>query len=92
MQSDPLLYTAVTVTLCFAFVNGFHDGGNVIATIIASRSQPPLKALAVAALAEFVGPLLLGTAVAHTMAESILKPELLEELSSDRMHLMIVSG
>jgi PiT family inorganic phosphate transporter len=92
MPGDPLLYTAVTVTLCFALVNGFHDGGNVIATIIASRSQPPLKVLAVAALAEFIGPLILGTAVAHTMAESILKPDLLEGLSRTRMHTMLISG
>jgi PiT family inorganic phosphate transporter len=92
MSSDPLLCTAVGVTLCFAFVNGFHDGGNVIATIICSRSMRPVRALALATVAEFVGPLVLGTAVARTMAESILKPDLLEQLSPARMHLMIICG
>jgi inorganic phosphate transporter, PiT family len=92
MSHDPLLCTAVGVTLCFAFVNGFHDGGNVIATIICSRSMPPHRALALAVVAEFVGPLILGTAVARTISESILKPDLLEQLSPAQMHLMIICG
>jgi inorganic phosphate transporter, PiT family len=92
MSGDPLFYTAVGITLCFAFVNGFHDGGNVIATIICSRSMRPVNALVLAALAEFVGPLVLGTAVAQTMASSILKPELVEQLDPARMRLMIICG
>jgi inorganic phosphate transporter, PiT family len=92
MSSEPLFCTAVGVTLCFAFVNGFHDGGNVIATMICSRSMRPMRALVLAALAEFIGPLVLGTAVAHTMAGSILKPELLEQLSPARMYVMIICG
>jgi PiT family inorganic phosphate transporter len=78
----PLFYASVGLTLCFAFVNGFHDGGNVIATLVCSRSMKPTKALALAAFGEFLGPLLLGTAVAATMATSILKPEMLESIST----------
>ena len=87
-----LLYIALALTLCFAFINGFHDGGNVIATIICSKSMRPMKALIGAALAEFVGPLLLGTAVAHTMGVGIMKPELLKQLLSGNVYLMIIAG
>jgi inorganic phosphate transporter, PiT family len=90
--NETLLYIALALTLCFAFINGFHDGGNVIATIICSRSMRPMKALLGATVGEFVGPLLLGTAVAHTMTVGIIKPELLQQLSSGNVYLIIISG
>jgi len=90
--NELLLYTSIGLTLCFAFVNGFHDGGNVIATIVCSRSMQPFKALVLASIAEFIGPLVLGTAVAQTMASSILRPDLLEQLSPGTVYLMIISG
>ena len=52
----------------------------------------PLRALVLASIAAFVGPLVLGTAVAHTVAASILKPDLLEQLSAPTVYLMIISG
>jgi inorganic phosphate transporter, PiT family len=90
--TDLLFYVAVGVTFCFAFVNGFHDGGNVIATAISSRSIRPTVAIVLAAVAEFIGPLVLGTAVARTMATGILKPELLETLAAEHLYLMVISG
>lgn len=65
-------FVAIAVCLVFAFINGFHDGCNVIATIIASRSISPKKALHIACFAEFLGPLLLGTSVAATIGTSII--------------------
>jgi inorganic phosphate transporter, PiT family len=90
--NDLLLNLSIGVTLCFAFVNGFHDGGNVIATIICSRSMHPAKALFLAAIAEFVGPLLLGVAVARTVASNILRPDLMEQIPAATLYLMIISG
>ena len=69
------------LTFGFAFISGFHDGGNVIATVISSRSMRPAKAIFIAAVAEFAGSMLLGTAVAQTMASNIIKPDFLEALS-----------
>lgn len=83
---------AVGITLCFAFVNGFHDGGNVIATIIASRAMPARRALFLGTVAELVGPLLIGTAVANTMACSIFRPESLLKLSHSSVYLVIICG
>jgi PiT family inorganic phosphate transporter len=88
---EHLLYTAVGITLVFAFVNGF-DGGSVIATLICSRVMRPRRALFWATLAEFLGPLALGTAVAHTMASSILKPKLVEQLPPESLHLMVIAA
>jgi PiT family inorganic phosphate transporter len=84
-----LLYASVAITLVFAFINGF-DGGSVIATMVCSRAMSPRRALFFATLAEFVGPLLLGTAVARTMASSILKPGLVEQLSAHNAYLMVI--
>jgi PiT family inorganic phosphate transporter len=40
----------------FTYVNGFHDGCNVVATLIASRAMRPRPALAWAAAVEAVSP------------------------------------
>jgi len=45
-----------------------------------------------AALAEFLGPLALGTAVAHTMSSNILKPNLLMQLGTVNIYLVIIGG
>jgi PiT family inorganic phosphate transporter len=89
---DPLLYVAIGLTLCFAYVNGFHDGGNVIATAVCSRSLNPRFALIMGGLAEFIGPLVLGTAVASTMAESIFRVDLLERLPPSTLCTMIIAA
>ncbi|MFH0824634.1 MAG: inorganic phosphate transporter [Pseudomonadota bacterium] len=83
---------SIAVILCFAFVNGFHDGGNVLATAVCSRSVSPVRALLVAASAEFAGPLILGTAVAQTIAANILNLELLEELTPARIQVTLISA
>ncbi len=89
---DHLLYISIGLALTFAFVNGFHDGGNVIATIICSRSMHPLKALGAATLAEFIGPVVLGTAVSQTIFGNILNRQVLENLSPTTLSLMIVGA
>ena len=57
----------IFVGFMFAFINGFHDGCNVLASSISSRSILPKKALFIACTAEFTGALILGTAVAETI-------------------------
>ena len=42
----------VALTFAFTYVNGFHDGCNVVATLIASRAMKPYPALALAAVVE----------------------------------------
>ncbi len=81
----------MALAFIFAFINGF-DGGNVIATVISSRSMKPTKAILIATVSEFAGAVLLGTAVAQTVATSIIKPEFLEALPPRNVYLIIMSA
>lgn len=70
-----LLIFFIFTTLVFNFLNGFHDSANVVATAIASRALPPNTALAITALANFIGPFIFGVAVATTIGNEVLAPE-----------------
>jgi PiT family inorganic phosphate transporter len=65
----------IIIALLFALINGFHDGCNVIATIVTSRSMSPRRALMLACIAEFIGAIALGTAVALTIGKGILSSQ-----------------
>ncbi len=73
MQITLLTIAAIALAYIFTFVNGMHDGSNVIATIIVSRSLSPKKALIFTCIAEIIGPLLIGTAVATTIGKEVIK-------------------
>lgn len=62
----------VGLALFFDYSNGFHDAANVVATIIATGAMRPQSALGLAAVAHFIGPFLLGTAVAQTIGKGII--------------------
>ena len=68
---DLVLVAAILVALLFALTNGFHDAANAIATLVATRAARPLPAIIMASLANFVGPFLLGAAVADTVAKIV---------------------
>jgi PiT family inorganic phosphate transporter len=62
---------AVLIVLVFDYTNGFHDAANIVASVIASRAMTPVQAVLVVGIAEFLGPLLGGTAVANTIGKFI---------------------
>ncbi len=64
----------IIIALAFNFLNGFHDSGNIVATIISSRALSPAVALAITAIAEFVAPFIFGVAVATTIGQDIVLP------------------
>ncbi len=66
------LLLLIGLALVFGFLNGFHDSANIVATMIASRALTGRQALAITALAEFVGPFVLGVAVATTIGHDVL--------------------
>ena len=70
-----LVYGVITTALFFDFVNGFHDSANSIATVVGTRVLKPIQAVAMAAVANFVGPFIFGTAVATTVGKGIIQPE-----------------
>lgn len=69
------VYAAIAAALFFDFVNGFHDAANSIATVVGTRVLRPLQAVSIAAVANFAGPFVLGTAVAATVGKGIIQPE-----------------
>lgn len=73
-----MLYLVISIALIFAFVNGLHDGCNVFATAVASRSVKPLTALILSAISEFVIPIFAGTAVASTISKVLQQEVVLE--------------
>ncbi|HEY7082751.1 MAG TPA: inorganic phosphate transporter, partial [Nitrososphaeraceae archaeon] len=70
-----LVYVTIIVALFFDFINGFHDSANSIATVVGTRTLRPLYAVSMAALANFTGPFIFGTAVAATVGTGIIQPE-----------------
>jgi len=68
------VYIAISAALFFDFVNGFHDSANSIATVVGTRVLRPLYAVGIAAVANFAGPFIFGTAVALTVGKGIIQP------------------
>lgn len=71
---SPPVIVAVALALLFAFINGFHDSANLVATAISSRAVTPRWAFGLAALAVLAGPFLFGTAVAMTVGAEVVSP------------------
>lgn len=71
----PMIVAVIVLALIFDFLNGIHDSSNVVATMISSRAIPPRTALWMTALANFVGPLVFGVAVAETIGHEIVAAE-----------------
>jgi PiT family inorganic phosphate transporter len=62
-----VLVLAVVLAFAFAVTNGLHDASNAVATLIATRAARPRHGLALAAVFNLLGPLLVGAAVARAI-------------------------
>ncbi|HQF72031.1 MAG TPA: inorganic phosphate transporter, partial [Promineifilum sp.] len=69
---SPEAVLLIVIALVFGFYNGLHDSSNVVATVISTRAMRPRLALWMAALANGVGPLLFGVAVAETIGHEVV--------------------
>lgn len=67
----------IILAVGFAVVNGFNDAANAIATVVGTRVLSPVKAVAMAAVLNFVGAAT-GLAVAVTIGKNIVAPEYLD--------------
>ncbi len=61
------LIAVVAVALFFDLLNGFHDGCNAVSTVIYTGALKPKVAIAISAVFNFIGPLVMGVAVAKTI-------------------------
>ncbi len=73
-----LILGIITIFLCliFAFTNGFNDSANAIATVVASRTLNPRKAVFIISIFEFCGAVFFGRAVAQTIGFGIIAPQI----------------
>src|SRR5438270_1100016 len=74
-ELQAIIYGAIATALFFDFVNGFHDSANSVATVVGTKVLKPIHAVGIAALANFAGPFVFGTAVAATVGKGIIQPE-----------------
>ncbi len=69
-----MLVVVLSLAGAFGLVNGAHDAGNAIAAPITTRAMRPGPALGMAAVFHMIGALVVGTAVAATVAGIIAVP------------------
>lgn len=74
MMDAMALWLAVSFVLAFSLTNGVHDAANAVATLVATRGAPPGRAIALSAVFNMLGALLVGTAVANTIAGIVTAP------------------
>src|SRR5258708_35610554 len=68
-----LLIITVLTALIFDFLNGFHDAANSIATVVSTRVLSPKLAVLWAAFFNLVAAFFLGTAVAKTIGQGMIR-------------------
>ena len=83
-----LLGLALLIALGFEFVNGFHDTANAVATVIYTKSLPPLFAVVWSGFFNFLGVALSTGAVAYSIV-TILPTELILQTGSAGGYAMI---
>ena len=71
-QLDAGLVVTILAALVFNFLDGYVASSSLVATIIASRTLGPRPALLLASIGEFIGPLVLGVAVAGTIGKNFI--------------------
>lgn len=69
-----MLFAVIVLAVGFGLVNGIHDAGNAIAAPIVTRAMRPGPAIVLASVFHVVGALVVGTAVAVTVAGIIAVP------------------
>jgi len=62
---------AILLALGFDFVNGFHDTANAVATVIYTKALKPVVAIPMSGILNFLGAIMVGTAVAMVITKII---------------------
>jgi len=73
MEISPAFLLLLALALLFGFLDGFHNSANIVATVISSRAMGPRQSLILASIFEFIGPFLLGVAVAKTIGVDLVE-------------------
>jgi inorganic phosphate transporter, PiT family len=71
-----MVWVVLALAYLFEFANGWTDAPNSIATVVSTRVLRPHHAVLMAGVLNLVGALVVGTAVAKTIAEGIVDPNI----------------
>ena len=82
----------VAVALVFDFINGFHDAGNAIATVVSTRVLSPRLAVAWAAFWNFAAAFGGGVKVANTIGKGVISFDLLRGRGPEMVLSVIASA
>jgi inorganic phosphate transporter, PiT family len=69
-----MVWVVLILAYLFEFANGWTDAPNSIATVVSTRVLRPHHAVLMAGALNLIGALVVGTAVAKTIAEGIVDP------------------
>ncbi|MGA2912174.1 MAG: inorganic phosphate transporter [Methanoregula sp.] len=78
---EPLIIFGVILALALNFVNGLNDAAHSIATVVATKSLSPWRAVLLTSLCNMLGPFIFTTAVATTIGTAIIHPGSLTPIS-----------
>jgi PiT family inorganic phosphate transporter len=78
---EPLIIFGVILALALNFVNGLNDAAHSIATVVATKSLSPWRAVLLTSLCNMLGPFIFTTAVATTIGTAIVHPGSLNPVS-----------
>jgi PiT family inorganic phosphate transporter len=67
-----LMIVVIALALLFDFINGFHDAANSVATLVFTRVLTPGQAVLMAGIANFLGYLIFGMAIAKAIEGGII--------------------
>jgi PiT family inorganic phosphate transporter len=71
-----MVWVVLVLAYLFEFANGWTDAPNSIATVVSTRVLRPHHAVLMAGTLNLIGALVVGTAVAKTIAEGIVDPNI----------------
>jgi PiT family inorganic phosphate transporter len=69
------LVVAIIVATAFNFTNGVQDAADAVATLLGTRTARPGPAMLMAVVFTFLGPIVLGAAVASTVGDLVNVPQ-----------------
>ena len=87
-----IVIPAVLIVFAFDFFNGFHDAANAIATVVATKVLTPMRAVAMAAVGNFVGMVFITNAIAETVGKGIVDPGVLTSVSFSQAMAIVLAG
>jgi len=83
-----ILALSVLIVFSFDFFNGFHDAANAIATVVATKVLSPARAVAMAALGNFVGMVFITNAIAETIGKGIVETSVF--VGAEFLHAIVI--